>query len=284
MEESKASRTALNVAIGRAIHLLYDGDPKIFVDPLGARLVQAADLSAFAARRDDRTGPMQMLARAGNVMRSRFAEDELAQAASRGIEQYVLLGAGLDTFAFRQLAFARELRIFDVDHPATQTWKRGLVADMGLPEPRNLRWTPVDFERQTLVDGLMAAGFDAARPSYFSWLGVTCYLTRPAIDATLRVVAALPPRSGITLSFVLPDDDLTGLDLENVQSVARRAAQSGEPYLSRFHPDEMRTHIHELGFPSVFHLTPEEAAKRYFGGRHDGLRPPKWMQVMSATV
>jgi methyltransferase (TIGR00027 family) len=284
MEEKKPSRTALNVAIARALHQLYDDDPKIFADPLGVRLTEEADPNLFAALRESHDTPMQRFTRGGNVMRSRFAEDELARAVSSGVQQYVLLGAGLDTFAFRQPPFARDLRIFEVDHPATQAWKRELLAGMDLLDPPNLRWAPVDFERQTLLKGLAAAGFDPTLSSYVSWLGGTGYLTRSAIDTTLRVVAALPPPSSITLSFVLPDDALSGLDLETAKAVARRVTESGEPYLSRFYPDDFRMYLRELGFSRVFHLAPAEAAMRYFRGRRDGLRAPEWMQVMSAMV
>jgi methyltransferase (TIGR00027 family) len=285
VEANRASRSALNVAIARALHYLYDDEPKIFVDPIGARLAGETDPVLFEARRDVRTDSMQMLARSGNVVRSRFTEDDLARAAASGVRQYVILGAGLDTFAFRQPEFGSTLQIFEVDHPTTQAWKRERVSAMGLVEPPNLHWAPVDFERQGLADGLAAAGFDASRATYVSWLGVTAYLSLTAIDATLKVVAALPLGSSVTLSFVLPDEDLTGLDLENVRSVARRAAEAGEPYLSRFRPEELRAHLsHDLGFSTVFHLTPAEATARYLSGRRDGLTAPRWMQVMTATV
>jgi len=284
MEANRASQTALAVAIGRALHQLYDDEPKIFADPLGARLAEEIDPALFATLRDRRSNPIPMLVRAHQVLRSRFAEDELAQAATRGVQQYVILGAGLDTFAFRQPPFAGELRIFEVDHPATQAWKRERIAALGLPDPSNLSWAPLDFERQTLLEVLTAAGFDAARPSYFSWLGVTYYLTRPAIDATLHVVTALPASSTITLDFNVPNDDLTGLDLETSQFVAQVVAGWGEPEVTRFRPEELQAHLHDLGFSRVFHLAPPEAAARYFSGRGDGLRAPKWQQVMSATV
>jgi methyltransferase (TIGR00027 family) len=284
MEENRASRTALGTATHRALHQLYDNDPKIFADPLAVRLAEEADPAFFAARRDIRSEPQVMLNRAGIVLRSRFTEDELARAAAGGVQQYVILGAGLDTFAYRQPPFARDLRIFEVDHPATQAWKRERLTAMGIADPANLSWVPVDFEHQTLLEGLTAAGFDAMRPSYFSWLGVIPYLTRPAIDATLYAVAALPPPTTITMSFTLPEDDLTGLDLETAQFVIQTAANLGEPSPTRFHAEELRDHLRDLGFSRVFHLTPADAATRYFSGRQDGLRAPEWSQLMSATV
>jgi methyltransferase (TIGR00027 family) len=151
MENDKASRTALATAIQRALHQLYDDDPKVFTDSLGVRMADGIDSALFATIRDGRTEPPFMLIRAHVVLRSRFAEDELARMVPHGVQQYVLLGAGLDTFAFRQPPFARDIRIFEVDHPATQAWKRRRVTSMGLPEPSNLCWTPVDFERQSLL-------------------------------------------------------------------------------------------------------------------------------------
>jgi methyltransferase (TIGR00027 family) len=284
MQEAKPSATALNVAIGRALHLFYDDDPKIFDDPIGARLAEEADRALFAARREARLDPMQILSRSNLVLRSRFAEDQLALAAARGIVQYAILGAGLDTFAYRQPEFAGRLRIFDVDRLATQAWKRPRFAAIGLREPSNLHWAAIDFERQTLLQALAAEGFDRAQPSYFSWLGVTPYLTRQAIDAILCAVASLPPPSSITLSFVLPPKYLNGLDLETSEALTRRLAGSGEPQLTQFEVDELRGHLYDLGFSDVFHLTPEEAGRRYFQGRRDGLRAPEWAQLMTATV
>jgi methyltransferase (TIGR00027 family) len=284
MEENKPSRSALVSVIRRAIHQLYDDDPKIFVDPPGVRLAEETDPALFATLRDARSTPLQTLIRAQHVVRCRFAEDELTRSVTRGITQYVLLGAGLDTFAFRQPPFARALRIFEVDHPATQAWKRERLAALELSDPPNLCWAPLDFERETLAEGLAVAGFDFTRPSFFSWLGVTMYLTRAAIDTTLGVVAALPAPSTITLTFTLPDDDLAGIDLELAQTLAQSSAKAGEPWLSRFHPDELRGHLLDLGFSSVFYLTPPEVTTRYLSGRQDGLRSPEAGGLMSATV
>jgi O-methyltransferase involved in polyketide biosynthesis len=155
---------------------------------------------------------------------------------------------------------------------------------MGLQKPSNLHWTPLDFESQTLLEGLTAVGFDTTQPSYFSWLGVTMYLTPSAIDATLSVVASLPSPSTVTIDFHLPDGDLKGLDLETMQEISHRVAQMGEPFVTCFRAEDLRAHLRELGFLSVFHLTPAEAATWYLGGRRDGLRAPEFTQVMSATV
>ena len=222
--------------------------------------------------------------RAQWVVRSRFAEDELAARAPQGIHQYVILGAGFDTFAYRQPAWAAALRIFEVDHPVTQEWKRAALAKAGIPIPTNLTWIPVDFEHDSLAGRLSAAGFDRARPTFVSWLGVTQYLTRPAIDETLRFVAGLPALSTIVLTFILVDEALPEEVRERKREAMALFAAQGEPWLTFFHPDELRAHLHELGFARVVHVTPTQADARYFAGRADGMRAETGTHLMSATV
>jgi methyltransferase (TIGR00027 family) len=284
VKEGRASRTALAAAARRAIHQLVDEEPKVFTDPVAVPLVEAAGRGTIAEYLQGQSPPDLTSSRAGWLLRSRFAEDELAAAAAQGVRQYVILGAGLDTFAYRQPSFARDLRIFEVDHPDTQAWKRTALAVADISVPPNLAWTPVDFERETLAAGLAAAGFDSARPAFFSWLGVTQYLSLPAIDTTLRLVATLPHPSTIVLTFVLPDEALTGEDLQRGQEGARMYAARGEPWLSRIGADELRARLLNLGFAHVVHLTPEEATARYFAGRRDGMCAPHLEQLMSAVV
>ena len=165
MDQGKASVTALGSAVARAIHQLVDDDPKVFLDPVAVRLVESSAPGAVEAGMSRARGAVA-------VIRSRFAEDELAIAAMQGIDQYVILGAGLDTFAYRQPQYAGALHIYEVDHPATQAWKRECLAKADIPLPSNLSWVPVDFECQTLPEQLAAAGFDGSHPAVFSWLGV----------------------------------------------------------------------------------------------------------------
>jgi methyltransferase (TIGR00027 family) len=172
VEEGQASKTALGAAARRAIHQLVDDEPKVFSDPIAVRLVEAAAPGTINSYLTTVSPPDLKSSRAGFVLRSRFAEDELARAVARGVRQYVILEAGLDTFPYRQPPFAWELRIFEVDHPATQVWKREALVAAGIPSPPNLSWAPVDFERATLLEGLTVAGLDSTRPSFFSWLGV----------------------------------------------------------------------------------------------------------------
>jgi methyltransferase (TIGR00027 family) len=283
MQAQRASDTAALTAMLRAAHQLVDDEPRIVDDPIAVRLLDDATRESVAARPAELFSPALMVPRAAVLLRSRYTEDLLAAAVAEGVDQFVILGAGLDTFAFRQPAFARRLQIYEVDHPATQAWKRERLAAAQVATPANLRWAPIDFEQQTLAAGLRAVAFDASRPAFFSWLGVTQYLTLQAIDATLEVVAALSRPSTIVLSFMLPDDDLPGEEAAAARSVADEAAEKGEPWLTRIAPQDLSTRLSRLGFRSVTHLRPAEATARYFAGRCDGLRAPHVTQLMSAT-
>lgn len=284
MEAQKASDTAALTAILRAAHQLVDDEPRIVDDPIAVGLIHEASRECIAARRTELRSPGLMIPRAAVLLRSRYAEDLLAQAVERGVSQFVILGAGLDTFAFRQPAFARRLQIYEIDYPATQAWKRERLAAVGIEVPDNLYWAPIDFEQQTLAAGLRGAGFDATRPAFFSWLGVTQYLTLPAIDATLNVVAALPSPSTIVLTFMLPDADLPPEEAAAARAVAKHAATTGEPWLTRIRAQELTARLRRLGFREVVHLTPEAANARYFAGRRDGLQAPHVAQLISATT
>jgi len=277
MDQGKASVTALGSAVSRAIHQLVDDDPKVFLDPVAVRLVESSAPGAVEAGMKRTRGAVA-------VIRSRFAEDELAIAARQGIDQYVILGAGLDTFAYRQPQYAGALHIYEVDHPATQAWKRECLAKADIPLPSNLSWVPVDFECQTLPEQLAAAGFDGSRPAVFSWLGVIQYLTLTAVDETLGFVAGLPSSTKIVLSFLLSDDALADDERERKRQIGQAAAGLGEPWLTFFHPDELCTRLHDLGFAQTFHLTPEKANARYLAGRTDGLQLRPLEQFISATV
>jgi methyltransferase (TIGR00027 family) len=283
MEAHKASDTAALTAMLRAAHQLVDGEPKIVDDPIAVGFLDDAIRERIAARPAALFSPSLMIPRAAVLLRSRYAEDLLTRAVTKGVRQFVILGAGLDTFALRQPEFAHCLKIYEVDHPATQAWKRERLAAARVVVPDNLRWTPIDFEQQTLAAGLRNAGFDATAPAFFSWLGVTQYLTLPAIDATLKVVAALPSPSTIVLSFMLPDIDLPPEEAAAAGAVADDAASRGEPWLTRIAPQDLAARLNQLGFPEVIHLSPAEASARYFAGRRDGLRAPHVAQLMSAT-
>jgi methyltransferase (TIGR00027 family) len=284
MEAQKASDTAALTAMLRAAHQLVDDEPRIVNDPIAVALVDDVTREQIATRPAALRSPALMVPRAAVLLRSRYAEDLLAKAIERGMSQFVILGAGLDTFAFRQPASAGPLLVYEVDFPATQAWKRQRLAAAGLVVPDNLRWVPIDFEQQTLTTPLGNADFDASKPAFFSWLGVTQYLSLPAIDATLSFVAALRSPSTIVLSFMVPDIDLPPEEAAVVRQVADDAARAGEPWLTRISSQELAVRLTQLGFRNVIHLSPEEANTRYFAGRRDGLRAPHVAQLMSATT
>ncbi|HEU0054704.1 MAG TPA: class I SAM-dependent methyltransferase, partial [Longimicrobium sp.] len=202
-----ASKTAHGVAVLRAAHLVIDGEPPVLNDTVAARLFGGDVEAKIRARADEMQTPESRGLRSAVVLRSRFAEDTLRDAVEDGVEQYVLLGAGVDTFAYRQPSWARGLTIIEVDHPASQAGKRAALAGAGIEIPPNVRFADIDFERETLAHGLARRGVDTAKRTFFSWLGVMQYLTREAIEATLRTVLSFPKGSAVVSTFVQPNPD-----------------------------------------------------------------------------
>jgi methyltransferase (TIGR00027 family) len=282
MEQAQRSRTLEIPAVMRALHQTMDGDPKILNDPIAPRLLDPDDERRWLEPLLNHTFAKQLRARF--VLRSRYAEDCLAEAVQLGVRQYLILGAGLDTFAYRQSAPSNSLRIYEVDHPITQDWKRDRLRAANIAIPSNLTFVPIDFEKTSLVRGLEAAGFAVNAPTFCSCLGVLQYLTSDAIDATLRFVLSLPPSSEIVLSFVLPQEALSGSEAEMVAIAAQRAAEVGEPWLSRLHADQLSSKLRVLGFSQISHLTPHKAHERYFRNRYDGLKGREGEQLMRAIV
>ncbi|HET7463044.1 MAG TPA: class I SAM-dependent methyltransferase [Longimicrobium sp.] len=275
-----ASRTAHHVAVLRAAHLIVDGEPPVLNDTVVARLLGGDIEAQIRAHADDLQAPGTLGLRSYVVMRSRFAEDTLMDAVEEGIEQYVLLGAGLDTFAYRQPPWARALTIIEVDHPASQAGKRAALAAAGIEIPPNVRFADVDFERETLSDGLSRCGADTAKRTFFSWLGVTQYLTRDAIEATLRTVLSFPKRSVVVSTFVQPSPDAAS----PAAQLAKGSASAGEPWLSYFTPEELGAMLRSLGFSDARFLSAEEAERRYYANRTDGLPAPARVSIVTATV
>jgi len=262
------SRTALGAALYRAAHQLVD-KPPVFEDPLALRIVGEAMAEGLRGGRERHGLPQAAPLRAFIAMRSRYAEDSFAQDHDRGTRQYVLLGAGLDTFAYRQRH--RGVTVFEVDHPATQAWKRRLLAESGIAIPESAVYAPVDFEHESLRDGLVRARFDFARRAFFAWLGVTPYLSADAIRRTLFFVAALPSQSEIVFEYAEPrngDDDAPN---RFFAAMSARVAAAGEPFRSFFAPQEMATMLRETGFGEIEDLDCAALNARYFAGRADGL-------------
>ncbi len=262
--------SALKVAILRAAHQLLD-TPLIFEDPLALQILGAGEeelLRSDPSRYD--TLRLRGL-RTSLVVRSRLAADEWARSRQRGVRQYVILGAGLDTFAYRNQEDDGS-RIFEVDLPATQEWKRHCLRAAAIPEPAWLTFVPIDFERSRLATELKQAAFDESAPAFFSWLGVTMYLEEAAIMNTLYFVASLSPGSGVVFDYGVLPALLSPGERSSIELLSTRAAEQGERWKTFFDPTSFAGQLHSLGFQEVEDLGPEQLHERYLSGRTDGLR------------
>jgi methyltransferase (TIGR00027 family) len=261
-----ASRTALGAAMHRAAHQLLDA-PLVFTDPLALRVIGPG---AERSLRSGTAGPRQRPGlRAFVVVRSRFAEDCLAGAIERGVRQYLLLGAGLDTSPYR--SGRGDLAVFEVDHPATQAWKRIRLAEAGIAIPAAVRLVSVDFERQSLAGELSAAGFDPARPAFVAWLGVTPYLPGDAVMDTLRFVAGLASGGELVFDYVSAIGGGEAVRQAAGEALAARVAAVGEPFRTDFMPEALAAELGRLGFAEVEDLGPEALNARYLSDRADEL-------------
>jgi methyltransferase (TIGR00027 family) len=216
------------------------------------------------------------------AVRTRFAEHALAAAVERGVNQVVVLGAGLDTYAYRNTRPDR-IRIFEVDHPATQAWKRQRLQDAAIPIPKSLTFAPIDFERQTLAEGLVAAGFDRSLQTFFTWLGVVPYLTEEAVWSTLGFIASLPRGAHVVFDYSDPPASLPAEMRIWHQSRAQRVAELGEPWLNYFDSDGLRAKLTALGFREIEDLGPRQIAARYFPNRVTNLSD-KGGHILRATT
>jgi methyltransferase (TIGR00027 family) len=276
MSDYKASHTALGTAYLRAAHQLLEAQPLLFDDPVALPLLGPKAIKLIQETVDNYQTPEMLALRAHVVLRSRFTEDRLAAAVSRGITQYVILGAGFDTFALRQPPWAKNLKIIEVDHSGTQTMKRSHVVAADLAMPKNVVFADIDFENESLHDGLLRCGVSMKEPSFFSWLGVTMYLKEDAIDAVLRSVAMFPVDSEIVLTFLTQSSDSPSL-------LSRRVANLGEPFVSYFEPDALEDKLRGAGFSKVEFLTPVDVETRYFRQRPKDLPVPKQINILCAV-
>lgn len=267
----------------RAAHLLIDAPPPVLGDGFALALsgweapALLAGFAALEAKLAEESSPLEAKAllrsvRAITVLRARYVEDQLAQAYQRGVRQYVILGAGLDSFALRS-----ELRlpIFELDHPSTQEWKRQRLRDLGLTLGPDHRFVPIDFEAEAPLGALARAGFRLDAPAFFSWLGVINYLGPEAIFETLRSLAQLPPETAVVFDYVLSDAELDLAGRRLVSTLLADMSARGEPGRSFFEPQEIGQRVLSLGFGTAWDLGPEEANRRYFSGRSDGLVLPE---------
>jgi len=257
----------LRVAIRRAAHQLYDAEPRVLDDPIVVPLLRKTYGAALDEAAETINEKFSLGMRTWLVARSRFAEDKLAEAVGRGVRQYVLLGAGLDTFAHRNPHAG--VRVFEVDHPATQAWKRWLIAESGLPEVDDVQYVPVDFERQSLAAELEAAGLDGSKPTMFAWLGVVLYLTHSAFRGTLDWIAGFPEGSGVVMDYALPRYALPEEELEGRDLLAARVASIGEPFQLFFTPEEMTAEL--AAFGEIEDVGTREISARYLANRVDRL-------------
>jgi methyltransferase (TIGR00027 family) len=267
MHEDRPSKTAFRVALRRAAHQILD-HPKVFADPFALAIVGATAEDLRSSPKSH--GRLARAMRAFMAVRSRYAEDGLARAVAGGIRQYVVLGAGLDTFAYRN-PFP-DLRVSEVDHPATQGWKRRRLEEGNIAIPASMTFAPVNFESQTLIDGLARAGFDSSQPAFFSWLGVVPYLTRSAAMETFRFVGSLPKGSGVVFDYALPPEALNLVQRLALKALSDRVAAAGEPFQTFFEPAALMTELRPMGFSAFEDLETETINARYFSGRSDGLR------------
>ncbi|HUD14934.1 MAG TPA: class I SAM-dependent methyltransferase [Terracidiphilus sp.] len=265
METGKASKTALGVAIRRAAHQIMDRPP-VLDDPIAVRLVG----SGYPRHMERAMHRVARDFRAFMAVRSRYVEDKLAEAVAQGVTQYVVLGAGLDTFAYRN-PFP-SLRVFEVDFPATQEWKKAMLGKASIALPGSLTFVPLDFERQTLAEGLVESGFDAGMPAFFGWLGVIPYLTLEAFRATLGAIAQLPAGSGVGFDYALAPETLTPAGRIAFDALAGRVAAAGEPFQLFFTPDALQAEVSDAGFLRFEQLDSGRLNEIYFKERADGLR------------
>jgi len=268
MEAARPSRTALRVALRRAAHQIYDAPPLVLDDPIAVPILGDEFLEDLRKTSTRLEKPFSVGLRALLVARSRYAEDTLAQAVRRGVTQYVLLGAGLDTFAHRNPHPG--LHVFEVDHPATQAWKLSLLSSTGLAAPAHLTYTPVDFERESLPERLRATRFDPAQTTLFAWLGVVPYLTLDAFRATLAFIAAQPEGSGVVFDYGQPRHVLPPQEQLAHDSLAARVQLAGEPFQLFFTPEEVAAEL--TAFHRIEDLGTSEINARYFNDRTDHLR------------
>lgn len=285
MKETRALQpdsTAARVALWRALHVEVDPLPHVLEDEIGLRLLAPED---GWRRRGDMQAQRTRRNRASIVARGRFIEDLVEEKAGLGVAQYVILGAGLDTFVQRRPEFASHLTVFEIDQPGTQMWKRGRLLELGYGLPDWLRLVPFDFEKGgSWLDALAVAGFDRTRSAVVASTGVSMYITKEATLSTLRQIAGLAGGSTLAMTFMPP---LESIDLEErpaLQGAMKGAKARGTPFISFFTPTELLTLAREAGFKDVRHVAASELAQLYFAGRTDGLLPSSGEELLIATT
>jgi methyltransferase (TIGR00027 family) len=283
MDDRQPSPTALAAAAARAAHLVVDNEPFLFHDPVAGVLIgeQGQEMVGFHRRSGDHI----VLAgtRAQVTVRSRYTEDRLARLAEGGLTQYVILGAGLDTFACRSPLTGR-VRVFEVDHPVTQRWKLDLLTAQGLTPMDGAAFVAADLEADPLVDRLTAAGFDPARPALVSWLGVSFYLTRDAVTATLAAIGALAAGTELVMEYALPPELRDDTGRAYAEFALPVTAERGEPWRTFLAPEDLSALLQAHGLETVEHVRQRDAVEPALWRRSDVLRPADLCRLARATV
>ncbi|MCA8047917.1 class I SAM-dependent methyltransferase [Burkholderia arboris] len=281
--EDAPDSTAARVALWRALHVELDAPPHVLADEVGLRLLAP---EPGWQQRGDMDPQFTRPFRASIVARARFIEDLVTEQAARGVNQYVILGAGLDSFVQRRPDMASRVTVFEVDPPAPQAWKQRRLVELGFGVPGWLRFVPVDFEaKQSWRDALVGAGFDAGKPAVVVSTGVSMYLTREANAAALREVASLAPGSTLAMTFLLPLENADPDVRPGLEMAAKGARASGTPFISFFMPAQIQALAREAGFAKAAHVSAADLTRRYFADRTDGLRPPNNAEeLLVATV
>ena len=304
MNDTKASRTALVTSLMRAVHTRLDR-PALIEDPWGDRLVPEAEREALrklavstlepeARQRLEALGSDEAVVHAAFhanpvygtvIVRTRYAEDALEAAVARGARQYVIIGAGMDSFALRQPAFAQGVQIFEIDHPSTQELKRQRVRECGISLPDTLHFVPADLSQEDLGTALARSPFHGGQPTFFSWLGVASYLTRSANLATLRAVARCAAvDSELVFTYLDQREFDPDRQSEGIQRVRARVASVGEPFVSGFDPSQLASDLRGVGLILLEDLGGEALRERYCKGRSDGLSPAATVHIARAQV
>ncbi|WP_019124017.1 class I SAM-dependent methyltransferase [Brevibacillus massiliensis] len=290
MKENQVSLTAIMTAYIRAYHAMND-NPKIFDDFLAYQmipeerrtLIEQGFTNALQSYSDQETALRPLLQTMGlpNVLsRSRYTEETLEQAVKQGVQQYVILGAGMDTFAFRRPELPKQLRVFEVDHPATQTFKRNRLAELGWEIPPNLHFVPVDFSKESLAEALKGSSYDPQAKSLFSWLGVTMYLSREEVFATLRSIADVAPVGSMVLfDYFVPIESSP-----HMQEMREDLQKIGEPIKTSFDPSTLAVDLSDAGFRLHENLSPSDIQNRYFQGRTDNYHASEHVHFALAVV
>ncbi len=284
MKSDRPSKTAYQTALLRAAHQVLD-NPKVFEDPMALRIVGTQGESRIRLGKSLFKTRLSGYIRAFVAARSRIVEDELAVAVKRGVRQYVVLGAGFDTFAYRNPYSDSGLRVFEVDNPATQAQKRRRLdaANMGIPE--SLTFVSIDFENQSLAGRLQESGFRTDEPSFFSWLGVTMYLTGETVMATLKQISSsAPPGSGIVFDYIVPPSSMPFVHRLFFRVLSSRLAAAGEPWVGFFDPHLLATNLAAMGFSHTEDIGAGDINTRFFSNREDNLMVGKYGHLMIARL